>query len=265
MARGYYTRFFREGLSFKEVEPLNVPYEVKDTFRLEIVKNVDVQPKYKSVYLSQENQYKFTINHGSGHFSVTINNTAVADRIYIDGERTVTIIPKREGPIEIRVEDIEIPESIVAISELLISDIKSLELDAPGTLIEQGSQMPLNVTAYDIYGNPFDFDQYEHMKFNIEIELTQQREKGLQTEADPNNRRKFIAKGFEPGNYQTAAFTFKYSPKTIPAAEMVRVSSEVLKIEVFPILEIQPNSLLLTPYMKYTLVIAGGPSRSVYT
>lgn len=36
----------------------------------------------------------------------------------------------------------------------------------------------------------------------------------------------------------------------------------MIKIEVFPLLEIQPNNLLLTPAMKYTLQIVGGPSRS---
>lgn len=45
----------------------------------------------------------------------------------------------------------------------------------------------------------------------------------------------------------------------------MRVSSEVLKVEVFPLLQIHPGSLLLTPYMKYTLQILGGPSRTVYT
>ena len=74
--------------------------------------------------------------HGSGRFNVLINNTELADKHYIDGERTITITPKKEGPIEIRVEDIEIPESVPSIVELLISDISRLELDSPGTLIE---------------------------------------------------------------------------------------------------------------------------------
>ena len=38
------------------------------------------------------------------------------------------------------------------ISEMLISDISKLELDVPGTLIEQGSSMEINVTAFDTYG-----------------------------------------------------------------------------------------------------------------
>lgn len=174
------------------------------------MKNVDVQPKFKSIYLHRDNRFTFKIVHGSGHFSVSINNTELADKLYIDGERTVTIVPKKEGPIEIRVEDVEIPDSIISVSELLISDIGRLEVETPGTLIEAGSHMEVNVTAFDSQGAQFDDDQYKLMTFNIEIEITQLREKGLTTEVDPQNNRRFIARGNEPGNYQLTAFSFKY-------------------------------------------------------
>lgn len=108
--------------------------------------------------MAKDNSYKFKILHGSGHFSVSINNTEIADRHHIEGDREITIYPKKEGPIEIRVEDIELPEAEIAIAEMLISDIYRLELDAPGTLIEQGSSMDLNVTALDLYSRPFDLD-----------------------------------------------------------------------------------------------------------
>jgi hypothetical protein len=104
--------------------------------RIEVVQNVDIQPKFKSIYLTKDNGYKFKILHGSGHFSVIINNTEIADKHHIEGDRVITIYPKKNGPIEIRVEDLEIPDSIVAVAELLVSDIFRLELDAPGTLIE---------------------------------------------------------------------------------------------------------------------------------
>lgn len=39
--------------------------------------------------------------------------------------------------------------------------------------------MDLNITAFDNYNRPFDDDQYKFMKFHIEIEITQQRERGL--------------------------------------------------------------------------------------
>ena len=82
----------------------------------------------------------------------------------------MTIYPRKEGAIEVRVEDLELPDSVMATAELLVADINRLEIDSPGTLIEQGSQMELLVTAFDTYNAPFDEDQYLLMKFTIEIE-----------------------------------------------------------------------------------------------
>jgi hypothetical protein len=46
----------------------------------------------------------------------------------------------------------------MAVAEILISDIARLDLDAPGSLIEEGSSMELSVTAYDINNIEFDTD-----------------------------------------------------------------------------------------------------------
>jgi hypothetical protein len=103
---------------------------------IEIVMNVDIQPKYKSIYLSsgEKNEFKFRILHGSGHFQIHLNNTDLADIIQREGY--LTVIPRREGSLEIKVEDVEVPDSVMAVAEILISDIARLELDAPGSLIE---------------------------------------------------------------------------------------------------------------------------------
>ena len=114
--------------------------------------------------------------------------------------------------------------------------------------------MELNVTAYDCFNNQFDEDQYTQMAFNIEIEISQQRDRGLIAEADPSNNRRFIVKGIEAGNYQVTAISMKYKPQLgRNEVERQRISSEVLKIEVFQLLEIFPSKLLLTPNMRYTL------------
>ena len=103
--------------------------------RIEIVRNVDIQPKYKSLYISNKgNTYNYKIIHGSSHFAVSLNNTDLAEMQLRDGK--ITIEPRKQGSLEIKVEDVEIPESEYAVSEMLISDIARLELDSPGTLIE---------------------------------------------------------------------------------------------------------------------------------
>jgi hypothetical protein len=105
--------------------------------RIEVVKNVEVEPKYKSLYIGQRTQsFKLDLQFGSGHFSVSLNDTNLVELTH--REREVFITPKSLGCLELRVEDLEIPESEVATSVILISDVQKLTLWAPRTLIEQG-------------------------------------------------------------------------------------------------------------------------------
>jgi hypothetical protein len=40
------------------------------------------------------------------------------------------------------------------------------------------------------------------------------------------------------------------------------IVSEMLRLEVFPLLEVIPKELLITPNMRYTLQIVGGPQNT---
>jgi hypothetical protein len=105
------------------------------------------------------------------------------------------------------------------------------------------------------------------MNFNIEAEITgvikQQGLKAIQTQA---SNRVFEAKGIEPGIYQIVATTLRHNflkakPDTAKQSDELRktIVSEMLRLEVFPLLEVIPNELLITPNMRYTLQIVGGP------
>jgi len=99
-----------------------------------------------------------------------VNDTSLADVQHVD--REVTIIPQGLGTVQVRVEDVEVPGSRIAIAELLISDVMTLHLDSQGYLIEQDATLNMTVTAYDNFGVEFDQDQYEKMAFALEIEMT---------------------------------------------------------------------------------------------
>ena len=170
--------------------------------RLSVVRNVDIQPKFKTIYMypQKANEFRFQILHGSGHFSVNVNDTKVADSTLKDS--IITVYPKMEGSIEITVEDLEIPDGVNAKAELVISDIHKLELDMDSTLMEEGSSMDMQVTAFDIWGKEFDEDQYPYLEFFLEIEMTGLKtSKGMTSKQQSNNTRKFIATGHEPGTY----------------------------------------------------------------
>lgn len=59
-----------------------------------------------------------------------------------------------------------------------------------------------------------------------------------------------------PGRFQVSATTERFVPSPGPI-----LASNILGIEVFPFLEIIPTDLLLTPNMRYTLRIQGGPQK----
>lgn len=161
-------------------------------------------------------------------------------------EREIVVTPKSTGLLEIQIEDVQIPGGVPTIARVLVSDIEKLYLWAPSTLMEQGDQMQLVVNAFDSQNNHFDDDQYPNMLFGIETEMTGViRKHGLKTESTSSNI-EFKALGYEPGIYQLTAYTIK-----VNSAQ--NVVSEMIRVEVFPFLEIVPASLLITPNMKYTL------------
>lgn len=123
--------------------------------------------------------------------------------------------------------------------------------------MEQGSQIVMNLTAFDRRMEEFDPEQYEFMIFDIEIEKTGvQRGLGLQAIQDTENKRQFFGIGHYPGRFQVSATTERFRPSPGPF-----LASNILGIEVFPFLEIIPTKLLLTPNMRYTLRIQGGPQK----
>ena len=94
--------------------------------------------------------------NGSGAFSVSLNNTRLAD--FSQKDREIFVTPKEIGGLKIMVEDLELPESQIATAELLISDIAKLTLWAPRSLIEKGDKMELTVSAFDSFMREFDAD-----------------------------------------------------------------------------------------------------------
>lgn len=101
---------------------------VEDVMKVQVVRNVEVWPKYKSVYMpkNRKNPFTFKIREGSGFYQVKTNDTEIAELTLKETE--IIITPKHEGGLKITVEDIEVPESKVAEAELLISDIHRLKL-----------------------------------------------------------------------------------------------------------------------------------------
>ena len=70
----------------------------------------------------------------------------------------MVIVPKKEGTIQITVEDLELPLSESTTAILHISDVASLHLHSKVHLIEQNDEMNVTIRAKDFHGFNFDED-----------------------------------------------------------------------------------------------------------
>jgi hypothetical protein len=91
-----------------------------------VVRNVDIYPKYKSIYAGQtDSEFTFEIMHGSGHFDYKINATELVTDFKLKG-RQITFKPNGLGSFRIEVFDHELPDALPAIAEILLSDVHKL-------------------------------------------------------------------------------------------------------------------------------------------
>lgn len=98
-----------------------------------------MSPTYKSIYLGSQSTFSFAILEGSGHFTISLSDNDIAH--VVQKEREIVVTPKSAGRLEIRIEDVLLPESELTVATVLVSDIEKLYLWAPSTLMEQGDQM----------------------------------------------------------------------------------------------------------------------------
>jgi hypothetical protein len=74
--------------------------------------------------------------------------------------------------------------------------------------------------------------------------------------------------GYKSGIYQVTAFTGRFVVKgqqgyhgESNVSRSRSIVTEMMRLEVFPFLEIHPAELLITPNMRYAFQIVGGPTK----
>lgn len=84
---------------------------VTNSMEIEVVRNVDIEPKFRSIYIGQSgSDFHLEIMHGSGHFDYKVNDTDIVRDFAIKG-RDITFKPNGIGSIKIEIFDHEIPDS----------------------------------------------------------------------------------------------------------------------------------------------------------
>lgn len=168
--------------------------------RIEIVENIRIEPTYKSIFFDGSS-YTLKIKDGSGDFNVALNSSIAS---FKQSGREVTIKPLQAGALKILIEDALLPQSPKVSAIILISDVEWLNLDSEAQLVEQTSNIGMNVTAFDSQNVEFDADQYQKMNFILSFKSQGViRDTGL--EIKHVSTKNFNVTGVDPGKYVVTA------------------------------------------------------------
>ena len=228
-------------------------YDVTNKKRIKLIEKVKINPLFQTRYLHNENTAEFYIIDGSNSFRVKSNSTNVANLNHITSINTIEMSPQNEGAIEIVVEDLGVEMLETASAELLVSDMYRIELTGGG-LMEVGNSLNLTIEVYDSQNKKFSKSQLKYMEIRPEIDNkagTTYRE-GL--DITRINEDTFTVVGTQSDHYRVSVFGHKKQIKG------ERVNSNFVRIEVFNVVKIVPDSILLFPGGRWTIQVEGGPS-----
>lgn len=229
----------------------NKIYDVSNQKRIKLIEKVKINPPFQTRYLHEDNIAEFYILDGSNNFNVKSNSTFIATLKHLNEINTIEMSPEREGAVEIIIEDLGVEILETASAELLVSDIYKIELIGGG-LIEQGNKMNLTIEVYDSQNRKFDKNQLKYMDIKPEIEkIGSSRREGLDITRVSDDT--FTVVGVQSGNYRATVVACKRHNSND------RVSSNYVRIEVFDVVKLVPDSILLFPGGRWTIQVEGGP------
>jgi len=229
----------------------NKIYDVSNQKKIKLIEKVKINPQFQTKYLHEDNIAEFFIVDGSNNFRVQSNSSEIATLNHLTDINTINMSPESEGVVEITVEDLGVEDLETSSAELLVSDIFRIIL-VGGGLIEKGSETDLKIEVYDSQNKKFDQDQLKYMDIKAEIEkIGSSRREGL--EIARTNDDTFKVKGLQSANYRVTVTACKKN------GIKDRVMSNYVRIEVFDVVKLAPESILLFPGGRWTIQVQGGP------
>ena len=229
----------------------NTIYDVSNQKKIKLIEKVKLNPPFQTRYIHHKNLAEFYIEDGSGNVIANCNSTEVATLNHISELKTIEMSPQKEGATEITVEDPGADITEMATAELLVSDIYRIQLIGGG-LIEIGNSMNLTIEVYDYQNKKFDKDQLKYMEIKPEFEkIGSSRREGLKIERINDDT--FTVTGIQSDNFRVTVVSCK---KNISKE---KITSNYVRVGVFDVVKLVPDSILLFPGGRWTIQVEGGP------
>ncbi|CAO4362101.1 unnamed protein product [Caenorhabditis nigoni] len=207
-----------------------------------VTHGIRIEPARLILWNEDISKGTFTIAGGSGHFHVDnlpTHNSPVAISLL---SRSLTVTPKNNGEISIKVTDSCLVGQY-ADASVKIADIHSLAIDAP-QYVEIGQEVEVEILAQDETGASF---EREHRPL-ADAQLDASNQHAVLTKVD-GLRYKLRANSI--GSVSLSATSKSSSGRVL--------SSRPHTVQIFSPIFLQPKRLTLIPDAKFQLEVVGGP------
>ena len=229
--------------------------------RLQLVKNVRLSPRRTILYRQPTNSLTVQAIGGTGQFSFKFDNPeGTIAELRQNSSVSVEVEPREDnGRVTVEVSDIGLTETSVAISEITLSDVLSLDIRVQGDKIARGASRSLYLKAstYDEAWFPtsqlalmdIDFENASATHVGISFEPCKHDESVVE------NKRGFCLTGIKVGTTELRAYVRHHDGRI--------VSSQPLSITVFEPLRLSPRRLVLLPGSTFDIDHIGGPKTKI--
>lgn len=229
---------------------------IKYEINIILVNDTIIHPSVIKILNDQSIKYSLQVSQGSGYYEFLLNTNDIADIRYIEPTKTISIIPKKSGTLELSLVDLCLA-SKPAVSIIYVQQLAGIEIDSVNK-VEKGKCIKASIKLFDTNGQLIKLPSTESFDLRLEIENSFIDIKPLAVndqDDDDNDEQKiiYVINGIEEGETK---ITF------ISGHNDNEIRSEYLTIQVFSPLKINNKNVTLLIGSVHQVLTTGGPSNA---
>uniref|UniRef100_A0A0C9RIR8 Pom210 protein n=1 Tax=Fopius arisanus TaxID=64838 RepID=A0A0C9RIR8_9HYME len=219
-----------------------------------LVNDTKITPSRLKILNDPNVKYSLQVNQGSGYYEFVLSTNEIADVRYVEPTRTISIIPKKSGTLQIALIDLCLI-SPPAVAEVDVQQLAGIEVESVNK-VEKGRCIPATVKLFDTNGNVIELPSLESFDIRSDVDNSLIEVKKLspidQGDA-PYSKILYMIHGVEEG-FSNIIYSSGFSDQEI--------RSEPTSIQVFLPLRITQRNITILIGTVYQVLTTGGPSNA---
>ncbi|XP_063995333.1 nuclear pore membrane glycoprotein 210 [Diachasmimorpha longicaudata] len=219
-----------------------------------LVTDTIISPNKLKILNDPNVKYSLQVSQGSGYYEFILSSDDIADVRYAEPTKTINIIPKKSGTLQIALVDLCLA-SPPAVAEIDVQQLAGIEVESVKK-VERGRCIPATIRLFDTNGNVIQLPSLESFDIHADIDNSLIDIKKLSPSDQgepPYTKILYMIHGVDEG-FSNVIFSSGSGDQEI--------RSESSSIQVFLPLRITQRNITVLIGTIYQLMTTGGPSNA---